>query len=398
MVTQPRLSALGSAKGRWGVSSVALGVALASLAVCGPVFAQAPGAGASPTPPTQPSAALPAQPEGSPGYQNQGYSGSGPNVTGTAPGAANTQGGGPAVQEVVVTARRVTENVQNVPLSVTAIGARQLDVLQVRQVTDLKSLIPDVSVQPTAVAGGGIIYIRGIPSQSLPNIALDNRVGIYLDGVYIAREEGQSFALSDIQQVEVLKGPQGTLFGKNVTGWRDQLHHPRSDGQVRRGRRGRVRRLQSSALQGDHQPARVRRLLHPLQLRLRRARRGHQKHGRGAPVRAALRSGDQHDLPLAADGEHARQPREPVGLRRGPLQGDQSPHRRLQVRLRPGLPVAEPGPVDRLCGHRGGMHRGVLFPGWPGQRLRHELHQLRPAGCERRCQSAEHRLQQVVVA
>ena len=202
----------------WAIGPVlALTAGAAFAQVPGP---QAPGAGASPTPQTQPSAVTPGQPEGSPGFETRGVSGPANNVTGPSGGAQSNAaaGTGTGVEEVVVTARRVTENIQNVPLSVTAIGARQLDNLQIRQVDDLKGVIPNVSIQKTATPGSAIVIIRGVSSQPLPNVALDNRVGFYLDGVYIARTEGQSFALADIQQVEVLKGPQGTLFGRNVTG------------------------------------------------------------------------------------------------------------------------------------------------------------------------------------
>jgi iron complex outermembrane receptor protein len=122
------------------------------------------------------------------------------------------------LQDIVVTARRVQERLQDVPLSVQALDSEQLDNAQIRQVLDLKSQISNLNTNKTSTPGNAFVSIRGQSSGSLPNISLDNRVGVYLDGVYIARTQGSSFTLADIDRVEVLKGPQGTLFGRNTTG------------------------------------------------------------------------------------------------------------------------------------------------------------------------------------
>ena len=125
---------------------------------------------------------------------------------------------GAQLETIVVTARRVEEKLQDVPLSVQSLNGAQLDDNQVRQALDLKSVISNLNTTKTSTPGNAFVAIRGQISGSLPNVSLDNRVGVYLDGVYIARTQGSSFTLADIARVEVLKGPQGTLFGRNTTG------------------------------------------------------------------------------------------------------------------------------------------------------------------------------------
>jgi iron complex outermembrane receptor protein len=122
-----------------------------------------------------------------------------------------------SLAEVVVTARRVKERLQDVPLSITAMDTQQLQNNRINQVQDIGAQVPNVITGKTSVPGAGTVAIRGVQGQGLPRPGLDNRVGVYLDGVYLARAQGQSFGLADIERIEVLKGPQGTLFGRNVT-------------------------------------------------------------------------------------------------------------------------------------------------------------------------------------
>ncbi|TZG28779.1 TonB-dependent receptor [Sphingomonas montanisoli] len=131
------------------------------------------------------------------------------------PAAEEAPQGG--LQDIVVTARRVEERLQDVPLSITAMNAKTLNDNRISQVQDLGASVPNLITGKTSIPGGGQVAIRGVNGQSLPRIGLDSRVGVYLDGVYLARSQGQSFNLPDISRIEVLKGPQGTLFGRNVT-------------------------------------------------------------------------------------------------------------------------------------------------------------------------------------
>jgi iron complex outermembrane receptor protein len=130
---------------------------------------------------------------------------------------AETPASSGTLEEVVVTARRVTERLQDVPQAVAAINQQQLADNHIQSVYDIKYLVPNLFQSKTSTLGGGLLWIRGIVSQGLPNATLDTRVGIYVDGVYMARPEGINTGMADIAQVEVLKGPQGTLFGRNVT-------------------------------------------------------------------------------------------------------------------------------------------------------------------------------------
>lgn len=122
------------------------------------------------------------------------------------------------LEEIIVTAQRREERLQDVPVSVTAFGARELER---RQITDVRALTENApSITFTATPYGNndlILAIRGVaPGGVLPNV--DQAVGTYVDGVYYARPEGSNLAMVDIASAEVLRGPQGTLFGRNTIG------------------------------------------------------------------------------------------------------------------------------------------------------------------------------------
>lgn len=119
----------------------------------------------------------------------------------------------------MVTARRVNESLQRTPIAVTALGAQQLRDRQIQNVSDLGSVVPSLHVTGGSAgsASNAQFFIRGVgQSDFLPTS--DPAVGVYIDGVYIARTTGNLFDLADVQQIEVLRGPQGTLFGKNTSG------------------------------------------------------------------------------------------------------------------------------------------------------------------------------------
>ena len=132
-----------------------------------------------------------------------------PPASSAAPGAADASG------QVIVTATRRRENIQKVPASVTSISGAQLAVLGVTTTSDLTASVPGLTfARSTAVAQP---TIRGIGSRDATTGAEGN-VAIYLDGVYQAHPFDNVFELSDIQQIQVLKGPQGTLYGRNAAG------------------------------------------------------------------------------------------------------------------------------------------------------------------------------------
>ena len=127
------------------------------------------------------------------------------------------------LEEITVTARRQEESLQQTPVAVTALSGNLLDKLNVQDVTRLAQLAPNLVItQQTSSLNAAAIYIRGI-GQNEPAATAEAGVGIYLDGVYIARTAGAIFDLVDVERIEVLRGPQGTLFGRNTTGGAVQL-------------------------------------------------------------------------------------------------------------------------------------------------------------------------------
>ncbi len=125
------------------------------------------------------------------------------------------------LEEITVTARRVEENLQSTPVTVTAFTERALEVRGIVDTSELAAFTPSVTFDDTSTFSGASStfqgFIRGI-GQSDFAVNTDPGVGVYVDDVYIARTIGSVFQLYDIEQVEVLKGPQGTLFGRNSIG------------------------------------------------------------------------------------------------------------------------------------------------------------------------------------
>ncbi len=127
--------------------------------------------------------------------------------------------GSVSLEEIVVTAQKREENLQDVPLAITAIGADKIDQLGVDSAQDISGLAPNVTiVGGTTSLGAAVISIRGIPSPAAETFGLDTANGFYIDGVYIARSAANGLDTLDLERVEVLRGPQGTLFGRNTTG------------------------------------------------------------------------------------------------------------------------------------------------------------------------------------
>ena len=128
--------------------------------------------------------------------------------------AAPTSG----LEEVVVTAQRRNEAIQDVPIAVTALTDTQLERLNVTETLDLVKLIPNTFGSNNTGLGTANVYsIRGL--NNTESIAtFDPPVGTYVDDVFIARQNANNFAFFDVERVEVLRGPQGTLFGRNTTG------------------------------------------------------------------------------------------------------------------------------------------------------------------------------------
>jgi iron complex outermembrane receptor protein len=121
------------------------------------------------------------------------------------------------LDEIVVTSRRREETAQNVPIPISVVSGKLVAEAGAFNVNRLKELIPSVQLYSSNPRNTGI-NIRGLGSPfGLTNDGLDPGVGFYVDGVYFARPAAATFDFVDIEQIEVLRGPQGTLFGKNTT-------------------------------------------------------------------------------------------------------------------------------------------------------------------------------------
>ncbi len=132
------------------------------------------------------------------------------------PAQTDAAASGPAV--ITITAQRRVEELQKTPLAVTAISAEQLEARQIRRLDDLKMEVPNVIIEPTTgTSTAAKIFMRGVGTDESMFTA-DPSVAIYIDDVYIARLTGSLFDMLDLQRVEVLRGPQGTLYGRNATG------------------------------------------------------------------------------------------------------------------------------------------------------------------------------------
>jgi iron complex outermembrane receptor protein len=130
---------------------------------------------------------------------------------------APTQSG--ALEEIIVTAEKRTENLQEVPIAITAFDQREIEQRGISNVADLLGQIPSVGgFTAPGSRGNTSLSIRGVSGGSPSNLSLDPAVGIYMDGVYLGKMTGVSADVAELERIEVLRGPQGTLYGRNSTG------------------------------------------------------------------------------------------------------------------------------------------------------------------------------------
>lgn len=122
------------------------------------------------------------------------------------------------IEEIITTARRREESLQDVPIAVTAFSAQRLEETGSLDITALQQTTPNLTLQAARGSNSTLIaFIRGVGQQD-PLWGFEPGVGLYVDDVYIARPQGAVLDIYDIERIEVLRGPQGTLYGRNTVG------------------------------------------------------------------------------------------------------------------------------------------------------------------------------------
>jgi iron complex outermembrane receptor protein len=121
------------------------------------------------------------------------------------------------IADIVVTAQRREERLQDVPVAVTAIDARAIQSRQMTQLVDIMSTVPNLHASNNIGQGSATtVFIRGV-GETESIVSIDPPVGFYIDDVVIARQGVNNMALFDVERIEVLRGPQGTLYGRNTS-------------------------------------------------------------------------------------------------------------------------------------------------------------------------------------
>ena len=123
-----------------------------------------------------------------------------------------------ALEEVIVTAQKRAESLQDTPISITAFNQEALTQQGISSVDDLQGKVPSLNMTPFPTQNTSIrMFIRGVGASDI-QVTQDPAVGVYIDQVYIGRSTGLALEIADLAQIEILRGPQGTLFGRNSIG------------------------------------------------------------------------------------------------------------------------------------------------------------------------------------
>lgn len=122
------------------------------------------------------------------------------------------------LEEVIVTAQKRVESLQDTPLAVSAMNEQELRNFGIESLSDLSATVPSIQSYDFPTSSNNIaLYMRGMGNPDSQTLTIDNPIGIYIDGVYMARTSGALLDVLDLERVEVLRGPQGTLYGRNST-------------------------------------------------------------------------------------------------------------------------------------------------------------------------------------
>ena len=121
------------------------------------------------------------------------------------------------LEEIIVTAERRSESLQDVPISVSALSAEGLENRMVAEAEDLQRYVPSLKMTNNITTPTNLsVSMRGSAVQDASLVVAESPFGIYIDDIYVARMNGNNVTLADIERVEVLRGPQGTLYGRNT--------------------------------------------------------------------------------------------------------------------------------------------------------------------------------------
>ncbi len=138
------------------------------------------------------------------------------------------------LEEIVVTARKMKENLQTTPVAVTVVSSKTLDNLSITNIKEIENITPNLQATSgfSGSATAANFFIRGIGQEDFLSTT-DPGVAVFVDGVYMARTVGSAIDTADIERIEVLKGPQGTLFGKNTIGGAINITTAKPDKELR---------------------------------------------------------------------------------------------------------------------------------------------------------------------
>lgn len=134
------------------------------------------------------------------------------------PALSQEEPGLPVLEEVIVVAQRIEESAQSTPISLASFDASTMETLGIGNIADIQAQVPNFTVDSFPSSNQTLrLFIRGVGISDV-QITQDPAVGVYLDGVYLARSTGLAADVADLERIEVLRGPQGTLYGRNTTG------------------------------------------------------------------------------------------------------------------------------------------------------------------------------------